>query len=110
MKIWKKAVTVTDIPLHSGRTIKFDEKQIALFHFAENTWYAVQNLCPHDGQMVISRGLIGDFMGEPKVSCPLYKHSFSLQSGESIDEDSSLHLITFPTKMEDNWVYIKLEN
>ena len=69
-------------PLDGGRAIKYGEAQIAVFNFAAaGEWYACQNMCPHKREIVLSRGIIGDQQGVPKVACPLHKKTFSLESG-----------------------------
>ena len=109
MKTWKKAIKIDAIPLQSGGAIKFGDKQIALFHFDHNIWYAVQNLCPLDGQMIISRGLIGETKGAAKIACPMHKHTYFLESGKAIDEDEPATLQTYATKVEEGQVFIEME-
>lgn len=88
VSIWFKAAPVTKFPANGGACIKYKDKQIAIFnHSRENTWYACQNLCPHKMEMVLSRGLIGEDSGEPKVACPLHKNSFSLKTGKHLNGD-----------------------
>lgn len=103
---WFKVAAVEDIPLNGGACIKYKNKQIAVFHFARrDKWYACQNLCPHKMEMVLSRGMIGDEKGTPKVACPLHKHSFSLETGENLTGDLPA-IALFPVKISAGFVYI----
>ncbi|EKF55709.1 nitrite reductase (NAD(P)H) small subunit [Galbibacter marinus] len=103
---WFKAGLTSDFPANSGVCIKYKSKQIAVYNFRRvNQWYACQNLCPHKMEMVLSRGMIGDLSGIPKVACPLHKKTFSLESGESLCGDQ-LKLATYPVKIENENVYI----
>ena len=62
---------VWDFPHDGGATIKYGKTQIAVFNFASRgEWYATQNMCPHRREFVLSRGMIGDQNGKPKVACP----------------------------------------
>ena len=81
--------------------------QVAILHYDTDEWYAVQNLCPHQEQMVLSRGLCGDLEGEPKVACPLHKHNFSLKTGCHLADDSQWELKTYEIKIKDNCIFIK---
>ena len=64
-------------------------------------------MCPHRKAFVLSRGMIGDAAGTPKVACPLHKKTFSLQTGESLhDEDYNIR--TFPVKVEAGSVHLDL--
>ena len=107
-KEWKKVGHVSDFCKDLGGCVKIDGKQIAVFNFKGEEWYAVQNLCPHDNRMVLSRGLIGDASGEPKVACPLHKHNFSLKSGAHLSEGDVADLETFPVKIDGGDVYLQL--
>ena len=106
VKYWFKAAAVTAFPADGGACVKYQDRQIAVFHFAKrNEWYACQNLCPHKQQMILARGLIGDQCGEPKVACPFHKKTFSLLSGENLNgECYSVEI--YPVKVEDGFVYI----
>ncbi|WP_299013954.1 nitrite reductase small subunit NirD [uncultured Polaribacter sp.] len=104
--VWFKAASVTDFPKDGGACVKYKNKQIAVFNFArENKWYACQNLCPHKLEMVLSRGMIGDDKGIPKVACPLHKKTFSLENGENLNGELEA-IATYPVKIEDNSVYV----
>ena len=106
VKVWFKAAATADFPLDGGACIKYKDKQIAVFNFARlGKWYACQNLCPHKMEMVLSRGMIGDDKGFPKVACPLHKKTFSLENGENLNGDLDA-IATYPVKVEDGYVYI----
>jgi len=107
---WFRACSVEDVPLNGGACVKYREEQIAVFHFSyRNEWFATQNLCPHRHQMVLSRGLIGDHAGEPKVACPFHKKTFSLQSGSCLSDPEEYKIRIYPVKIENGFVYIGVE-
>ncbi|RCS26128.1 nitrite reductase (NAD(P)H) small subunit [Polaribacter sp. WD7] len=106
VQVWFKAASVKDFPKDGGACVKYKEKQIAVFNFARlNKWYACQNVCPHKMEMVLSRGMIGDDKGMPKVACPLHKKTFSLENGENLNGDLEA-IATYPVKIEGENVYI----
>lgn len=105
---WTPVGKVYDFPADGGATIKYGQVQIAVFNFASRgEWYASQNMCPHKKAFVLSRGIIGDAAGEPKVACPLHKKTFSLQSGESL-QGEEYRIRTFPVKVDGDDVYLEL--
>jgi nitrite reductase (NADH) small subunit len=106
---WVKAANLNDFSRDSGACIKLGNLQIAIFNFGKDEWYAVQNQCPHQQQMVLSRGLIGDAHGEPKVACPLHKNSFSLQTGEHLSGNTEWKLKTYLVKVEGGAVWLELD-
>jgi len=106
VKIWFKAASTEDFPKDGGACVKYKNKQIAVFNFTRlNKWYACQNVCPHKMEMVLSRGMIGDDKGTPKVACPLHKKTFSLEDGSNLSGDD-YEIATYPVKIEDGNVYI----
>jgi nitrite reductase (NADH) large subunit len=105
---WVQVGRATDFPQEGGATIKYGQVQIAVFNFASRgEWYACQQMCPHKKAFVLSRGIIGDAGGVPKVACPLHKKTFALNSGESLSGDD-YSVRTFPVKVEREDVYLEL--
>jgi nitrite reductase (NADH) small subunit len=106
---WISVGKVSDFTENLGGCVKIEGQQIAVFNLNNKTeWYAVQNLCPHDQRMVLSRGLIGDAGCEPKVACPLHKHNFSLKTGEHISEGEVDNLKIYSVKVEENTVFLQV--
>lgn len=106
VKVWFKAASINDFPKDGGACVKYKDKQIAVFNFTRlGKWYACQNVCPHKMEMVLSRGMIGDDKGIPKVACPLHKKTFSLENGENLNGDIDA-IATYPVKIEEENVYI----
>jgi nitrite reductase (NADH) large subunit len=107
-RTWVKVGTVDDFPHNGGATIKYGKAQIAVFNFtSRGTWYACQQMCPHKKAFVLSRGIIGDTQGTPKVACPLHKKTFSLESGVCLSGDDYTVQV-FPVKVENHQVYVEL--
>lgn len=108
---WVLACSTADVPENGGSCIKYGDEQIAIFNFARRReWYAVENLCPHKKQMVLSRGMIGSTGEncEPKVACPFHKKAFSLVTGEGLGENE-YSIKTWPVKVADGNVYIGVQ-
>ena len=107
---WFAACNVADVPANGGVCVKYQETQIALFHFARrDEWYATQNECPHRKQMARSRGMIGTQNDEPKVACPFHKKTFSLATGECLTGDEC-SIKTYPVKVDNGKVWIGVED
>lgn len=107
---WFAACSVTDVPANGGVCVKYQDIQIALFHFARrDEWYATQNECPHRKQMALSRGMIGTRNDEPKVACPFHKKTFSLATGECLSGDEC-SIKTYPVKIEEGLVLIGIDD
>ncbi|NJB72821.1 nitrite reductase (NADH) small subunit [Saonia flava] len=106
VKVWFKAASVGDFHENGGACVKYRDKQIAVFNFKrKGQWFACQNLCPHKMEMVLSRGMLGDENGIPKIACPMHKKTFSLETGENLNGDLDA-IATYPVKIENDFVYI----
>lgn len=105
---WFAACRVEEAVENGGVCVKYGDQQIALFYFTRrNEWFATQNECPHRKQMALSRGLLGSAGDDLKIACPFHKKTFSLRTGECLSGDEC-SLKTFPVKVEDGLVYIKI--
>jgi len=105
---WVDVGSIADFPRNGGSAVKYGKSQIAVFRFDEmDQWYATQNMCPHKREFVLSRGIIGDQAGEPKVACPLHKKTFSLETGGCMSgEDYKIQ--TFEVQIEGDRVQLRL--
>jgi len=105
---WVRVGTVEDFPRDGGRAIKHGNAELAVFRFdSMDEWYACQNTCPHKREAVLSRGLLGDEQGVPKVACPLHKKAFSLESGSCLSGEA-YRLEVFSVKVEGDDVFVEL--
>lgn len=109
MRVWHQLAPVELFPVDNGAAAKVGQRQFAVFNFGHQDWYAIQNECPHQHQMVLSRGLIGDRGGEPKVACPLHKNQFSLKDGRHLGGKADMQLEVYPVRIRDGHVEIELE-
>jgi len=99
---------VSDFPIDGGATIQRGKVQIAVFNFtSRGEWYASQNMCPHRKAFVLSRGMLGDAQGSPKVACPMHKKTFSLKTGDSLQSEE-YSIRTFPVRVEGDRVLLEL--
>lgn len=107
---WIRVGTVHDFPAENGSTIKYGNSQIAVFNFtSRGEWYACQQMCPHKKAMVLSRGIIGDQQGIPKVACPLHKKAFSLENGSCLGGEEQYSVKVFKVKVDEQEnVYLEL--
>ncbi len=107
-RAWVKVGSADDFPPDGGATIKYGGVQIAVFNFSSRgEWYASQQMCPHKKAFVLSRGILGDAGGTPKIACPLHKKTFALESGASLSGER-YGLQVFPAKLENGEVYLHL--
>lgn len=109
MKKWIQVAPIEKFPVNAGACAFHAGQQIAIFNFDHSEWYAIQNRCPHQGQMVLSRGLLGETAGQAKVACPLHKNSFYLRNGQHTGGREDFRLVTYPVRVEDGAVWIEVD-
>jgi NAD(P)H-dependent nitrite reductase small subunit len=102
-----RVASVRDVPRDGGMAVRCGERELALFHTAAGEWYATQNACPHTGTGVLSRGIVGDCGGAPKVACPLHKRTFDLRTGACLSQDAQA-VATFAVRIDGDDVLVEL--
>jgi len=110
MDKWIRFFNAEQALVNGGCVVRHGEDQIAVFNFKDKTeWYAVENNCPHQNQMVLSRGIMGDQDGEPKIVCPLHKNAYSLKTGKLLNGEHCRNLKTYAIKNENGGIFIKVK-
>jgi nitrite reductase (NADH) small subunit len=106
---WITVCAVDQILPNTGVCALVGDRQVAIFQVpsADGTsqLYAIDNYDPFSKAYVLSRGIIGDRNGTPKVASPIYKQNFSLQTGECLD-DPAVAVATYPSRVIDGQVQI----
>lgn len=104
---WIRICNMNDIPPYSGAAALVMGRQVAIFRL-QSEYYAISDYDPFSDAYVLSRGIVGDRAGVIKVSSPIYKQSFSLLTGECLD-DASIKLPTYPVQVTDDTLYISIQ-
>ena len=85
---WVDVVALDELTPGRGVAALVGGRQVAIFLVAGGELFAVDNHDPFSATYVLSRGLVGDRDGVPKVASPMYKQSFDLRTGRCLDDDS----------------------
>ena len=91
MSDWVEICRYDAISPDTGVCALVEGRQVAIFRLSDGTLHAVSNYDPFSGANVLSRGIIGDRAGEPKIASPIYKQTFNLRTGVCY-EDASVRL------------------
>ncbi len=82
---WVDLCALDEIVPDTGVCALVGGRQIAVVR-AGSQVYAVDNFDPFSRAYVISRGIVGDRGGIPKIASPIYKQSFDLRTGQCLDD------------------------
>lgn len=105
---WVEVCHIEDIVPEAGVCALIEERQVAIFRLATDELFAVGNNDPFSGANVLSRGIVGDKNGTPKVASPVYKQNFCLRSGACLD-DPQVSIPVYATRCEGGRVLVGLE-
>jgi nitrite reductase (NADH) small subunit len=84
---WIDVCAVDDIVPDTAVCVLVGKRQIAVIRFgAAADLYALDNFDPFSKAFVLSRGIVGDRGGAPKIASPIYKQSFDLRTGQCLDD------------------------
>ncbi|NBI30125.1 nitrite reductase small subunit NirD [Chengkuizengella marina] len=101
-KSWIEVAKYDELPVNSGKTVRFKEKELAIFRLTNGKILAIENRCPHkDG--VLAEGIVsGEY-----VFCPLHDRKIDLSSGLVQKPDTGC-VKTFDVFVQNGKVYIAL--
>ena len=107
---WERVCRLDDLTPGRGAAARVGGRQVAIFRLvaddAAPTVFALGNRCPFSGAHVMSRGIVGDAAGVPKVASPVYKQGFDLRTGVCLD-DPEVSVPAYPVRVcDEGWVAV----
>jgi nitrite reductase (NADH) small subunit len=82
---WFDVCALDEIIPGTGVCALIGSEQVAIVR-TEDAVYAIGNFDPFSRAFVMSRGIVGDKNGTPKIASPIYKQSFDLRTGRCLDD------------------------
>ena len=101
---WMDVCGLDEIVPNTGVCALIGSEQVAIVRTEESV-YAIGNFDPFSRAFVMSRGIVGDKNGTPKIASPIYKQSFDLRTGQCLD-DPSIAVETFVVREVDGRVLV----
>ena len=96
---WRDVCGLDEILPQTGVCALLGPKQVAIFRVGQgDEVYALSNFDPFSKAFVLSRGILGDRAGVPKVASPVFKQSFDLRTGRCLD-DPSVEVRSYPARV-----------
>lgn len=95
---WTTVCPLSRILPNTGVCALVAGQQVAIFRVGEADVYAIANYDPFSQAFVLSRGIVGDRNGMPKVASPIYKQNFSLTTGQCLD-DETVSVAIYPVQV-----------
>ena len=105
---WIDVCALEDILPMTGVCALLGRKQVAIFRVRgelADDLYALSNFDPFSKAFVLSRGIVGDRRGVPKVASPVFKQNFDLRTGQCLD-DPKVSVKSYPVRLRDGRVEV----
>ncbi|WP_437316576.1 nitrite reductase small subunit NirD [Sorangium sp. So ce385] len=103
---WVEVCGVEDIIPNTGVCALVGKRQVAVVRVGEGEEiYAISNFDPFSKAFVLSRGIVGDKGGVPKIASPIYKQNFDLRTGQCLD-DPTVRIPVYPTRIRNGRVEV----
>jgi nitrite reductase (NADH) small subunit len=103
MNNWTKICAADDIPPLGARVVRRSEgPNVAIFRTAADTYFALDDKCPHKGGP-LSQGIV---YGE-RVACPLHNQSVELPTGCMVAPDKG-EVRRYAVKVEAGAIFVDL--
>lgn len=106
---WEEVCGLEEILPASGVCALVAGRQVALVRTSvPDAVYAIGNFDPFSKAFVLSRGIVGDRGGVPKIASPIYKQSFDLRTGQCLD-DPRVRVPTYEVRIERGRILVSRE-
>ncbi|MDY6942105.1 MAG: non-heme iron oxygenase ferredoxin subunit [Pseudomonadota bacterium] len=101
MSNWTDVAPAGEFPVGTHQVVDVEGVSIAVFN-VEGTYYAIENICTHDG---------GTLTGGPvkgcEVTCPRHGARFDVRTGAVLSPPAYEPVDTFPVRLEHNVVQVR---
>ena len=82
---WEDVCALDDVLPWTGVCALLAGRQVAIVRTGDAV-YALDNLDPFSRAFVLSRGIVGDRGGIPKIASPIFKQTFDLRTGSCLEK------------------------
>ena len=104
MAEWIDVCTETDFPEGGRKIIATDVVDIAVFRLGD-AWYAIEDICTHDGGELASGELDGD-----QIICPRHGARFCIRNGKSLTPPAYEDIETFPVRVYEGVLQVDISS
>jgi metal-sulfur cluster biosynthetic enzyme/nitrite reductase/ring-hydroxylating ferredoxin subunit len=101
---FQRVVNVDEVPDPGKTLVEVEGEMVALFH-VEGVWYAIDDVCTHDG------GPLADGeLRDHKISCPRHGAKFDIRSGAALTMPAVRPTRAHDVKLEHGGVWVRLRD
>jgi nitrite reductase (NADH) small subunit len=104
---WEDVCGLEDIVPWTGVCALLAGRQVAIVR-TDDAVYALDNFDPISKAYVLSRGIVGDRGGIPKIASPIFKQTFDLRTGRCL-EKPDVQVATHEVRVERGRILVHRE-
>ena len=99
---WIEVAKVDSMDMEDLIRFDYSGKTFCIYRI-EDGYFATDGLCTHE-DVHLEDGLVMD----DEIECPMHQGVFNIKSGEAISPPACEDLKTYPVKVENDLIYIKI--
>jgi 3-phenylpropionate/trans-cinnamate dioxygenase ferredoxin subunit len=100
---WTRAVAEGDVEVGKVVVVEAGDTRIAICHTGEG-YYAVDDVCSHDGGALDQGELFGD-----RIECPRHGAQFDVKTGRALTLPAVRPIASYPVRVVDGAVEIDVD-
>ena len=100
-----RVAAVGEIPPGGKKTVEIDGVEVALFNVDNEQYYAVEDVCTHDGGPLAE----GEVIATYEIECPRHGARFDMRTGEALCMPAFEPIETFPVVVPDCDIFLAVE-
>lgn len=93
-----------EIPVGKVKVVDVEGERVAICN-VRGSYYAIEDICTHDGGALDQGELIGEI-----IECPRHGAQFNVTDGSVVCMPAVIPLRTFPTTIEGDDIYVEVTN
>jgi 3-phenylpropionate/trans-cinnamate dioxygenase ferredoxin subunit len=101
---WQDVAGVDEVPPGGFEVLETDDIVVAVFN-VDGAFFAIEDVCTHDGAELAGGPVDGD-----QVICPRHGARFCLRTGKALTAPAYEDVATFPTRVVDGRVQVRLDD
>jgi 3-phenylpropionate/trans-cinnamate dioxygenase ferredoxin subunit len=91
---------VGEIPAGGVKIVRLEDREIAVF-FLDGAYYAMDDVCTHDGGPVAEGLIDGDV-----IECPRHGARFDIRTGAALSMPATVPVQTYPVRVEGDEIQV----
>ncbi|HSN75404.1 MAG TPA: non-heme iron oxygenase ferredoxin subunit [Anaerolineae bacterium] len=100
-----KVAETTDIAAGGKMVVEIDGTEIAVFNVDNEQYYAVEDICSHDGGPLGEGELIETY----EVECPRHGGRFDIRTGKALVMPAFESIEAFPVTVQNDGIFLTVD-